>query len=53
MAKKNKLSNKEEGNQYDKIIKENILNLIPALLKRVIGLQTFRIRRSDIKYFGE
>ena len=43
MAKKHKLSNKEEGNQYDKIIKENILSLIPALLKRVVGLKAFRV----------
>lgn len=43
MAKKHTLTNKEEGNQYDKIIKENVLSLIPILLKRVIGLTAFRV----------
>ena len=48
MVKRNTLTNKEEGNQYDKIIKENILNLIPALLKRVVGLETFRVEDLPI-----
>ena len=43
MTKQNKQTNKEEGNKYDKIIKENLLSLIPALLNKVLGLKKFRI----------
>ncbi len=48
MTKRTKISNKEEGNQYDKIIKENILSLIPALLKKVLGLKKFTMEDLPI-----
>ena len=43
MAKRKPSNNKQEGNQYDKIIKENILSLIPALLKRVLGFEDYQL----------
>ncbi len=43
MAKRKTSNKKQEGNQYEKIIKENILSLIPALLKRVLGLENYRL----------
>lgn len=34
-----KQSDKKEGNQYDKIVKENIDSIIPALMNSVLGFQ--------------
>ncbi len=48
MAKRRPSKNKQEGNQYDKIIKENILSLIPALLKRVLGIENYRLEDLPI-----
>jgi hypothetical protein len=36
MEKKN---DKKEGNQYDKIVKENIESIIPALMNSVLGFK--------------
>ncbi len=35
--------NDKEGNKYDKIIKENLQSLIPALLKSVMNLTDIRL----------
>lgn len=42
MEKKN---DKKEGNQYDKIVKENIESIIPALMNSVLG---FKVKESVI-----
>ena len=42
MKKKN---DKREGNQYDKIVKENIESIIPALMNSVLG---FRVKEAVI-----
>ena len=42
MKKKN---DKREGNQYDKIVKENIESIIPALMNSVLG---FRVKEALI-----
>jgi hypothetical protein len=38
-----KKANKQEGNQYDKIVKENIIALIPALMKKVLSISAVKI----------
>ena len=40
-----KTADKQEGNQYDKIVKENIESIIPALMNSVLG---FRVREAAI-----
>ena len=40
-----KKADKREGNQYDKIVKENIESIIPALMNNVLG---FKIRDSVV-----
>jgi hypothetical protein len=42
MEKKN---TKQEGNQYDKIVKENIDSIIPALMNSVLG---FKVQKAEI-----
>jgi hypothetical protein len=42
MEKKN---DKKEGNQYDKIVKENIESIIPALMNSVLG---FKVKESVV-----
>lgn len=37
-----KKSNKAEGNQYDKIVKENIEAVVPALLDKVLGISILK-----------
>jgi hypothetical protein len=37
-----KKTNKQEGNQYDKIVKENIESIIPALMNSVLGFQVVK-----------
>lgn len=39
------MNNKHEGNQYDKIVKENIESIIPALMNSVLG---FKVKESII-----
>jgi hypothetical protein len=41
----NKKTNKQEGNQYDKIVKENIEGIIPALMNSVLG---FKVKESQV-----
>jgi uncharacterized protein YerC len=38
-----KQNNKQEGNQYDKIIRENIMAVIPALMEKVLGISAVKI----------
>ena len=40
-----KQTDKKEGNQYDKIVKENIESIIPALMNSVLG---FRVKEAVI-----
>lgn len=40
-----KNSTKQEGNQYDKIVKENIESIIPALMNSVLG---FKVSKSEV-----
>lgn len=50
MKKTTPPSNRNEGNKYDKIIKENLQRLIPALLSRVLNLKIYRIEDlPDVK----
>ncbi|WP_428656538.1 hypothetical protein [Runella sp.] len=37
--------NKQEGNQYDKIVKENIESIIPALMNSVLG---FKVVKAEV-----
>lgn len=37
--------NKQEGNQYDKIVKENIESIIPALMNSVLG---FKVIKAEV-----
>jgi hypothetical protein len=41
----NKKTTKQEGNQYDKIVKENIESIIPALMNSVLG---FKVKEAEI-----
>ena len=41
---KPKQNSKSEGNKYDKIIKENLCELAPAILRKVLGLQDIRMK---------
>lgn len=43
MSKQHQTNQRKEGNKYDKIIKENLKSLIPALLNKVLGLKVLRI----------
>jgi len=43
MSKQHQPNQRKEGNKYDKIIKENLKSLIPALLSKVLGLKIHRI----------
>lgn len=36
-------ANKQEGNQYDKIVKENIMAIIPALMEKVLNISAVKI----------
>jgi hypothetical protein len=38
-----KKTNKQEGNQYDKIVKENIMAVIPALMEKVLSISAVKI----------
>lgn len=40
-----KKSTKQEGNQYDKIVKENIESIIPALMNSVLG---FKVSKAEV-----
>ena len=40
-----KKQNKQEGNLYDKIVKENIESIIPALMNSVLG---FKVAKSEV-----
>ena len=40
-----KKADKQEGNQYDKIVKENIESIIPALMNSVLG---FRVKEAVV-----
>lgn len=40
-----KKTSKQEGNQYDKIVKENIESIIPALMNSVLG---FKVKESVV-----
>jgi uncharacterized protein YerC len=38
-----KKTNKQEGNQYDKIVKENIMAVIPALMEKVLNISAVKV----------
>lgn len=38
-----KKTEKQEGNQYDKIVKENIMAVIPALMEKVLSISAVKI----------
>ena len=40
-----KKSNKREGNLYDRIVKENIDSIIPALMNSVLG---FKVKKAEV-----
>ncbi|MEA5259815.1 hypothetical protein VB264_18605 [Arcicella aquatica] len=40
-----KKSTRQEGNQYDKIVKENIESIIPALMNSVLG---FKVSKAEV-----
>ena len=43
MAKPTKANTKKEGNKYDKIIRENLMSLLPAIFNKVLGMKDYRI----------
>lgn len=40
---KETIAGKDEGNSYDKIFKENLRELVPAIIRSVLGYKEFRL----------
>ena len=43
MSKTAKTNNRKESNKYDKIIRENLMKLLPAIFSKVLGIKQYRI----------